>query len=43
MSDVFTDRAEAGNLMAHAARPLRLASRTEILVDEVVATLGASP
>lgn len=40
MSDVFAERAEAGSRMA--LRPLRLASRTEVLVDEVVAMLGAS-
>lgn len=43
MNEVLADRAEAGNLMVHAVRPLRLASRTELLVDEVVAMPGASP
>ena len=43
MNEVLADRAEAGNLMAHAGRSLRLVSRTELLVDEVVAMPGASP
>lgn len=42
MNEVFADRAEAAKLVAHAARPLRLASGAERLTDLVVAMPGAS-